>query len=456
MHNRLTRPPREASWAEYFPSDLAPWDLRRVVHLHRRGGFAAPWDVLQRDLKDGPEPSIDRLLKGDSFSRQAPERFEATASALADSAENERSPLRLKAWWAYRLAFSPDPLGERLVLLWHNHFATSNLKIDNLAVMRRQNDVFRRLGRGPFGTLLSAVLHDPAVLIWLDAPGNRKDRPNENLARELMELFTLGVGHYSERDVKEAARALSGWTVVDGEFRCSADDHDSGAKTILGRTGPLSGDDLLAVLLEQPATADRLAWRICDQWLGEGVASEAERDALASGLRAHNLDVGWAVETVLRSATFFRDDNIRSKVQGPVDLIVGAIRALEMPPSAVNPEVMASWMAAMGQDLFYPPNVGGWAGGRAWLSAREAIARINFAHALAAGELTVPCAAPGIGTLAARHGRSDPLDFFSELLLGTPPPAAWRAWNSESIADRGLAARRILARALAAPESQLA
>ncbi len=456
MCTRLIGRPLETPWAAYAPSNLAPWDVRRVVHLHRRAGFAAPWDVIERDLKDGPGPSIERLLNGEPHSPQAPERFEAIASALADSAETERSPLRLKAWWMYRLAFSPDPVGERLALLWHNHFATSNLKIDDPAVMRRQNDLFRRLGRGPFGTLLSAVLHDPAILIWLDAPGNTKDRPNENLARELMELFTLGVGHYSESDVKEAARALSGWTVVDGEFRCSADDHDTGKKTILGRTGPLTGDDLLTLLLEQPATAGRLAWRICDQYLGEGIASEAERAALATGLQAHNLDVGWAVETVLRSATFFRDDNIRSKVQAPADLIVGAIRALEMPPSAVNPEVLASWMATMGQDLFYPPNVGGWAGGRAWLSAREAIARINFARTLAAGELAVPCAAPGVQALAERHGRSELLSFLSELLLGTPPPAAWRAWNSESVPDRALAARRILARVLAAPESQLA
>ena len=229
-----------------------------------------------------------------------------------------------------------------------------------------------------------------------------------------------------------------------------------GRKTILGRTGPLTGDDLLGLLLEQPATAGRLAWRICDHWLGEGVVGEAELAALASGLQARNLDIGWAVETVLRSATFFRDDNLRSKVQGPVDLIVGAIRALEIPPSAVNPEVLASWMAAMGQDLFYPPNVGGWAGGRAWLSAREAIARINFAHALAAGELSAPCAAPEVQTLAERHGRSEPISFLSELLLGTPPPAAWRAWNSQKVPDRALAARRILAKALADPESQLA
>jgi uncharacterized protein (DUF1800 family) len=434
----------------------APWDLRRVVHLHRRAGFAAPWEVLQRDLKDGPEPSIARLLNGDPHARQTPERFEATASALAESAEIERSPLRLKAWWTYRMAFSPDPLGERLALLWHNQFATSNLKVDDPGVMRRQKDLFRSLGRAPFGTLLSAVLHDPAVLIWLDAPENRKDRPNENLARELMELFTLGVGHYSELDVKEAARALSGWTVVAGEFRSSAEDHDTGAKSLLGRSGTFTGDDLLMLLLDQPATADRLAWRICDMFLGEGVASEAERAALASGLRDRNLDLRWAVETVLRSATFFRDDNLRSKVLGPVDLVIGAIRALELPPSAVNPEAMASWMAAMGQDLFYPPNVGGWTGGRAWLSAREAIGRINFARSLASGDLSVPAAAPEIQALADRHGQSDPLFFLSGLLLGTPPPPTWRAWDTEPGPDRAGAARRILARALAAPESQLA
>jgi len=426
-----------------------------VVHLHRRAGFAASWDVLQRDLKEGPEPSIERFLKGDSCSRHVPRRFEATAAALAESAEIERSPLRLKAWWTYRLAFGPDPLGERLALLWHNHFATSNLKVDDPALMRRQNDLFRRHGRGPFGTLLAALLRDPALLIWLDAPENRKGRPNENLARELMELFTLGVGHYTEADVKAAARALTGQTVVEGEYRFTVVDHDAGSKTILGRSGPLAGDGLIALLLEHPATADRLVWRICDLFLGEGIAGEAERSALASGLRERDLDLGWAVETILRSATFFRDENIRSKVLGPVQLIVGAIRALELPPKAVNPQVLAAWMAAMGQDLFCPPNVGGWAGGRFWLSAREAIARINFARTLAAGDATAPPSAPDVLALAERHGCGDPSLFLSELLLGAPPPPAWRARDAMNEPDRAEAARRTLARALASAECQL-
>src|SRR5262249_45351609 len=159
--------------------DQAPWDLRRVVHLHRRAGFAAPWKELQRDLKDGPGKSIDRLLKGRA--RQGvPDNFRAVADRLAERAED---PAGLKAWWAYRLYAGPAPLGERLTLLWHNHFATSNEKVNDPAAMRRQNEIFRRHGRGPFGQLLKAVVHDPALLSWLDAPANRKGKPNENLGR---------------------------------------------------------------------------------------------------------------------------------------------------------------------------------------------------------------------------------------------------------------------------------
>src|SRR5262249_55231055 len=151
------------------------------------------------------------------------------------------------------------PLAERLTLLWHNHFATSNLKVENLTLMWRQNELFRKLGRGPFGELLAAVVHDPAILVWLDAPSNRKGHPNENLARELMELFSMGVGHYSEADVKEAARTLTGWTVEEGAFAEVASNHDGGEKTILGHKGKWKGDDLVRLVLEHPATARRLA-----------------------------------------------------------------------------------------------------------------------------------------------------------------------------------------------------
>ena len=265
-----------APWARYEPSPEAPWDLRRVVHLHRRAGFAASWSEIQRDLAEGPEASIARLLSGKARAPGAPEpeEFERISTVLGDAAIASSDAGRLKAWWIYRMLFSPDPLGERLTLMWHNHFATSNVKVDDPPAMRRQNELFRRLARAPFGELLESAVRDPALLIWLDAPANRKGHPNENLARELMELFTLGIGHYSETDVKETARALTGWTVVDGEFREAPSRHDDGAKTILGKSGKWRGSDVVRIILEHPATADRLAGRICELLMGEGAVAK--------------------------------------------------------------------------------------------------------------------------------------------------------------------------------------
>src|SRR5262249_44222442 len=150
----------------------------------------------------------------------------------------------------FGMLFGPDPLTERLTLMWHNHFATSNLKVDNLSLMRRQNELFRKLGRAPFRELLSALVRGPAMLIWLDAPGNRKGKPNENLASELLELFTLGISNYTEMDVKETARALTGWTVTDETFAENDGVHDDGVKSILGKTGRWKGDDLVQMVLE--------------------------------------------------------------------------------------------------------------------------------------------------------------------------------------------------------------
>ena len=236
MRAHTMRPRSGDPWAPYVPDEGMPWNLRRVVHLHRRAGFAATWEELQRDLKDGPEASINRLLEGKSRSCGIPADFAAFADRLADRALAAPDPSRLKAWWVYRMLFGPDPLTERLTLLWHGHFATSNAKVNDLALMRRQNETLRSLCRAPFGRLLHAMLRDPALLIWLDAPDNTRGQPNENLARELMELFTLGIGPYSEDDVKQAARALTGWRFVGDEVRLIPSRHDQGTTTILGRT----------------------------------------------------------------------------------------------------------------------------------------------------------------------------------------------------------------------------
>jgi uncharacterized protein (DUF1800 family) len=451
--------PEVLSWAAYVPDKDAPWDLRRVVHLHRRAGFAATWDEVQRDLADGPRLSIDRVLAGKARSQGVPENFEATASLLGDAA---RESERLKAWWVYRMYFGPDPLTERLALLWHNHFATSAEKVRDLAVMRRQNELFRKLARAPFGELLGAVAHDPALLLWLDAQANRKEHPNENLARELMELFTLGIGRYSEKDVKEAARSLTGWAVADGKFAEDAARHDDGDKTILGRTGAWKGDDLVRMLLDHPATAERLASRLCELFMGEGVVAAADVKALASGLRDHGFDIGWGVATVLRSRAFFAETNLGTRVLGPVEYVVGSARALalfEPPPGTL---LLADWAGRLGQELFYPPNVGGWPGGRNWITTRSMIGRANYAAALVGGGLNRRQEPFDALALPRRHGRGDDLEavvtFYGELLQGAPPARALRQRLLDTLGANADAdtARRAVTLILASPEAQAA
>ncbi len=448
------------AWAAYEPSDAAPWNLERVAHLHRRAAFGAPWDELQRDLADGPGPAIDRLLpKGAEDADSA--AFETMAGTIGDAATASGNAERLKAWWLYRMLLSPDPLGERLTLMWHNHFATSNRKVENLVAMREQNDLFRRYARAPFGQLLAAVVKQPAMLTWLDADANRKGHPNENLAREMMELFTIGLGHYTESDVKEAARALTGWSIVGNHYEFREARHDEGEKVVLDRRGALTGDDVIAMLLENPATSERLAWRICQILLGEGVADDAARGELADGLRAHELDTGWAVETVLRSRRFFSDQNLHARVLGPVEYAVGALRALELgdpPPSTL---LLAEWTTRMGQDLFYPPNVGGWHEDRAWLTSRTVIARANFAAALVEGRLWHPVRVPNVDELVARHGTASDLhqrvSWIASLLWGEAPPRAIQAVveaTASANAERPLSCA--VALVLARPEHQLA
>jgi hypothetical protein len=463
MSAHFDKPIAADPWASYVPDEKTPWDLRRVVHLHRRAGFAATWAEIQRDLKDGPKSSINRLLDGRAYRDPVPTDFARAADVLGSAAGDSSEPMRLRAWWVYRMMFGPDPLGERLVLMWHNHFATSNLKVDDLAAMRRQNEVFRKHARAPFGELLDAVLRDPAMLIWLDAPANRKGHPNENLARELMELFTLGIGHYTETDVKEAARALTGWSLEDDAFAEIESVHDSGEKTILGQKGRWKTTDLARILLEHPATARRLAYRIGQLLLGEKALRSADLDALAAGLSRRNLDIGWAVETVLRSRLFFADDNIGNRVLAPVEYVLGAARALELFEPPANTFILAEWVTRLGQELFYPPNVGGWPGGRAWLTSRSLIARANFVVTIVSGQrggLAEPLDALG---LARRHGqggdRESVIRFFSRVLLGREPAPAWcerlAAALGSDARDEAEIARRIVSRILAMPEAQL-
>jgi uncharacterized protein (DUF1800 family) len=451
------------AWAPYVPDKEMPWNVRRVVHLHRRAGFGATWDEIQRDLADGPRASVDRLVAGRRV-QGVPANFEATANTLAGAAVASHEAGRLKAWWVYRMLFGPDPLGERLTLLWHNHFATSNAKVSDLVAMHLQNEQFREFARAPFRRLLNAAVRSPALLVWLDAPVNRKGHPNENLARELMELFTLGIGSYTEEDIKEAARALTGWSVVSGEFSEQEAVHDDAEKTVLGHKGRWKGGDLVRILLEHPATSRRLAWRVGDGFLDEKALQGAGIDALAAGLREHDLDIGWAVETVLRSRAFFANASLGNRLPAPIELLVGSVRALELfddPPSTL---VLADWAARLGQNLFYPPNVGGWPGGRAWITTQAIVARANFAASLITGKVVGRRRLFDAYALARRHGRGkDPDDFtafFAELLTGTPQTAAWRgrlrSGTNPKVKDEEERGRQIVALILASPDVYLA
>jgi uncharacterized protein (DUF1800 family) len=411
------------AWAPFEPRAGEPWDLARVAHLHRRAGFAAPWAVLQRDLKDGPAASVERLLAGEPTSGdgQSATEFDALLEAMTDQLAPGAGLTRLQGIWLYRMIFTPHPLRERMTLFWHDHFATSHNKVGNSALMQRQNNLLRKHALGDFESLLAAIGKDPAMLIWLDSTENRKAHPNENYAREVMELFTLGRGKYTEKDIREAARAFTGWFVIRDEFREIAAQHDAGPKIVLGHSGTLDGNDIPSVLLDQPACAEFLCGKLFRLFVSETDPAPPELIApLASALRASGYDIRIPVATILRSNLFFDPAIRRRRVKCPVEFAVGTIRALEILKPTVQADALASACARMGQSLYAPPSVAGWDGGPAWANSTTMLARANLVLALlsdkdeALGKRCDPKA------LAARHGASgsaQAASFFNDLLV---------------------------------------
>ena len=374
-------------WQPWVPTKAEPWNVGRVAHLHRRAGFAANWPEIQRDLNDGHHRSIQRLLDGGAQETAVPDDFDSLAEVIGNAAGSSDSPRRLQAWWVYRMIYSPDPLGERLSLLWHQHFATSNAKVNNVQAVYQQNQLFRKYGRGDFGELFTRVLRGPAMLVYLDADSNRASHPNENLGREMLELFSVGEGNFTQADVTDAARALTGWTVKSNEFYFDTAHHDDGEKELLGRRGKWTGDDALAIALDHPATARRITWRICQMLMGENVVSNQALDVLTNQFRDKQMNIGWLVETILRSNLFFDKANIGNRVRGATEFMIGIIRAtgaMTPPPSTL---AVADWTRRLGQQLFYPPNVFGFAEGRQWINSQWLISRLRFVRQLLRGKL---------------------------------------------------------------------
>ena len=292
-----------------------------------------------------------------------------------------RRGLELRAWWVGEMLDSPSQLNERMTLFWHGHFTSSQQKVRMIQLMYRQNQLLRKHATGNFSELLHEVSKDPAMLVYLDSASNRRGRPNENFAREVMELFTLGEGNYGETDIREAARAFTGWSIEPdtGGYLWRAPAHDAGDKTVLGKTGNFDGDAVLDILLSQPRTAEYIVEKLWREFISQRPdAGEVQR--IAAVFRASRYDIKTALRELLGSGAFWAIENRGNMVKSPADLVVGTLRQFEIPVG--DPTPLALLMAALGQNLFSPPNVKGWPGGTRWVNSTTLLTRKQFVDRL--------------------------------------------------------------------------
>jgi len=288
-----------------------------------------------------------------------------------------REGLELRAWWVQEMLATPSPLTERMTLFWHNHFVSAQPKVRIARLMYRQNATLRQYALGNFGAVLHAIAKDPAMILYLDSVQNRKGAPNENFAREVMELFTLGEGRYSEQDVKEAARAFTGWSLEreTGVFVFRRRIHDDGTKTVFGQTGRFDGDAVLDLLLARPETAEFLTAKLWREFVSPD-PDPGEVSRIARRFRESGYDIKVALRELLVSDAFYAPDNRGVLVKSPVELVVGTLRQLDLAPATTLPFAVAA--AGMGQNLMSPPNVKGWPGGETWINTTTLLARKQY------------------------------------------------------------------------------
>jgi uncharacterized protein (DUF1800 family) len=391
------------------PLDNDKWDYEMAAHLLNRAGFGGPPSQIQKLADLSHEGAISSLIDYENiydetinpdWAHPNPDEIKQLRESLKAAATPEEKRqiqqaankvrqtrfLELRGWWLQRMARGPRPFQEKMVLFWHGHFATSAEKVQNPYYMWRQNELFRRLATGNWELLLNETGKDPAMLIWLDQAQSRKEHPNENFAREVMELFALGEGHYTEHDITEGARALTGWSLDQDNqmFVYRPHIHDDGEKTYLGRTGNLDGDDVIATIVEQPQAARFITAKLWNYFAGQ-MPDEQLNEALARVFRANGNNFKPFLRVMFRSEEFYSDDIVRNQVKSPVQWLIGSVRMLEcdLPPTLV------SWgmLRQLGQDIFAPPNVKGWDGGVTWITTNTLLTRYNDAQSLVQGTL---------------------------------------------------------------------
>jgi uncharacterized protein (DUF1800 family) len=415
--------PGPVTWA----NDLSPitgsdWSFDRAAHLLERAGFGGTPEEIARLAAISPMEAVATLLDYESMPNDhlapfdpsgvwdpslvnfppsrvaATELAETTGAAMGvrvkPAGERRLQPIvdrffywlratvletrRLAHWWADRMVATNRPLEEKMALFWHGHFATGEEKIRDYRKMEQQLALLHRLATGNFRELLIDVARGPAMLAYLDAAENVKGAPNENFAREVMELFTMGVGNYSEQDIREAARAFTGWIDDDLAFKVDPAKHDDGQKTFLGRTGNFDGVDILNIILEQKVTAEFIGGKIYRFFVRED-PSPTLAVQLGTILRDHNYEIKPLLRTIFLSRDFYSEPSFGTRIKGPIELIVSTYRKLGVERLPGIPDLYLV-SREFGQILLNPPTVAGWAQGRSWITPGLLLARGNFAR----------------------------------------------------------------------------
>ncbi len=412
-----------AAWQnDLKPIASSDWNYDFAAHLLERAGFGGTPEEIQALAKLTPAQAVARLVRfeGADASQLPPfaesgvhdpglEPFPPSRPAVTDQAKKTGEALGIKVkptgnrrlqpivneffywlrasllethrvayWWANRMLTSPRPLEEKMALFWHGHFASNEGKVRDYRKLLQQLQLFQKQGTGNFRSLLIAVAEDPAMLVFLDAGVNVKGASNENFAREIMELFTMGVGHYTEKDIREAARAFTGWNCDDLKFVVNKDQHDDGEKTFIGKTGRFDGVDIINIILEQPATADFIAGKIYRYFVRQELSPELQKQ-LGAVLRQSDYEIAPLLEKIFLSRDFYSPASVGTEIKGPVELAVSTYHKLGLKSIPGVPD-FNSVTGALGQQLFSPPTVAGWAQGQSWITPGLLLERGNFAR----------------------------------------------------------------------------
>jgi len=388
------------------PLPVEQWDRTKFAHLLNRAGFGTTPSEVEAWSKLTCGQAVDKLVDWESVPdtlvppawtneidailvqreefRKLPDQ-EKKKKAKEFQREQRRNLEDLRGWWLEAMWKTPRPLQEKLTLFWHGHFATSSEKVKLTWFMWKQNQLFRENAHGNFKKLLVEVARDPAMLVWLDGRQNKVGAANENFARELMELFTLGEGHYTEKDIQESARAFTGW-VAGGAKRKESSfvrfRHDDGIKTFMGKSGKFLDTDIIDLILQQPRTAEFVAQKIWTFFAYENPEPEVVQ-SLAATFRNSGYELKPLLKQMFLSQEFYSEKSLHTQFKSPVVWMIGTLRNLEVDRM---PKLLSSaTLRLMGQDLFAPPSVKGWDGGRTWISTNTLLLRNNLASSMVYG-----------------------------------------------------------------------